>query len=347
MGRMEWWRETFAPGWQVLRRSPRALGGRALRYPVGFLGLCLLVAGILILTDVRWAEWPPRFVSWYRFWTLDAAAARNLMLVVFGPLAAAAGLILATVRTAAAHRQAQVAEARLVTERFSKAVEQLGHASLAVRLGGIYALEQIARASPAAYHWPIMETLTAFVRQGEPAATDHEGKESENPESQESKPPRIAADISAAMAVLARRNSDNDPDGRFLDLSGANLADLSLANVEPRNLANARLIAAKLQSSNLRGGVLLDANLLRADLRGAILRGADLRGAYLEEANLRGAVLPEADLGGAYLGGADLRMTGVSAEQLAKANNPLAAKLDNNVCAELEALLSAKEEATD
>jgi hypothetical protein len=43
------------------------------------------------------------------------------------------------------------------------AIEQLGTDSLAVRLGGIYALVQIAFDS-AELHWPIMEVLTAYLR---------------------------------------------------------------------------------------------------------------------------------------------------------------------------------------
>ncbi len=39
--------------------------------------------------------------------------------------------------------------------------------NLEVRLGGIYALERIARDSPKD-HWTIMEVLTAYVRENSP-----------------------------------------------------------------------------------------------------------------------------------------------------------------------------------
>ena len=52
-----------------------------------------------------------------------------------------------------------------ITERFTKAIEQLGDKErLMVRLGGIYALERIARDSESD-HWAVMEVLTAFVRE--------------------------------------------------------------------------------------------------------------------------------------------------------------------------------------
>lgn len=49
-----------------------------------------------------------------------------------------------------------------ITDRFTKAIDQLGKDNLAVRLGGIYALERIARDSESD-HWAVMEVLTAFV----------------------------------------------------------------------------------------------------------------------------------------------------------------------------------------
>jgi hypothetical protein len=57
-----------------------------------------------------------------------------------------------------------------ITDRFTKAIDQLGKDTLAIRLGGIYALERIARDSESD-HWAVMEVLTAFVREHRPAKT--------------------------------------------------------------------------------------------------------------------------------------------------------------------------------
>jgi hypothetical protein len=51
-----------------------------------------------------------------------------------------------------------------ITDRFTKAIDQLGKDTLAVRLGGIHALERIAIDSEAD-HWAVMEVLTAFIRE--------------------------------------------------------------------------------------------------------------------------------------------------------------------------------------
>ena len=74
----------------------------------------------------------------------------------------------------AANEQARVAKSRRrpaeqghITDRFTKAIEQLGSKEMAVRLGAIYALERISRDSPED-HWTIMEVLTAYVRDNAP-----------------------------------------------------------------------------------------------------------------------------------------------------------------------------------
>jgi hypothetical protein len=54
------------------------------------------------------------------------------------------------------------------TDRFTRAVEQLGASAMEVRIGGIYALERIARDSAAdgdgGDHPAVMAVLAAFVR---------------------------------------------------------------------------------------------------------------------------------------------------------------------------------------
>jgi hypothetical protein len=49
------------------------------------------------------------------------------------------------------------------TERFTRAVDQLGHDKSEVRIGGIYALERIAEESKEHY-WPVIEVITSYIR---------------------------------------------------------------------------------------------------------------------------------------------------------------------------------------
>jgi hypothetical protein len=84
----------------------------------------------------------------------DAARGRLLTL---GAGLFAAGVLVYTARTFALSRQGQV------TDRYTKAIEQLGSDKTDVRIGGIYALERVARDSKRD-HPVVMEMLAAFVR---------------------------------------------------------------------------------------------------------------------------------------------------------------------------------------
>jgi uncharacterized protein YjbI with pentapeptide repeats len=241
----------------------------------------------------------------------------------------------------------KVSEDKQVTERFSKSIEHLGNSNqIDIRLGGIYALEQIAIDS-AKYHWTIVEILSAFVREKcplvniAPPAGNLEPTSLEEQSEQKTSvptPKKVGVDIQAAMTVLGRRKVAQDPSGKNIDLRSVNLpfieiqeaslrganliganlseanlskADLSKASLRGANLSKADLIGADLSKADLiraslRGANLSKADLIGADLIGANLIGANLIGADLSEANLIGADLTEANLIGAFLIGADL-----------------------------------------
>lgn len=90
----------------------------------------------------------------------EAGRIRTALLALGAGLLAAVGAFY-TARSYQLNRQGQI------TDRFTNAIEQLGSKELAVRLGGIYALERIARDSPD-YRSQIMEVLTAYVRERAP-----------------------------------------------------------------------------------------------------------------------------------------------------------------------------------
>jgi len=103
-------------------------------------------------------------------------------------------------------RTFELTERGQVTDRFTKAIEQLGSEKLDVRIGSIYALERIARDS-ARDHPTVMEVLAAFIREhsheqwptGEPAA-----------DAPPAGPIRPRPDVQAAVTVIGRRISRND-----------------------------------------------------------------------------------------------------------------------------------------
>jgi hypothetical protein len=75
-------------------------------------------------------------------------------------LAAAGALWFTTRNFTLSRRTFELTEQGQVTDRYTKAIEQLGSDKLDVRIGSIYALERVARDS-ARDHPTVMEVLTA------------------------------------------------------------------------------------------------------------------------------------------------------------------------------------------
>ncbi len=189
-------------------------------------------------------------------------------------------------------------------DRFIQAVNQLGNDTLEMRLGGIYALERLAAGSERDY-WPIMEILTAYVRE--------RASVRKNPALKE--PPRQPApDIQAALDVIGRRrHSYNDGESQRLDLRGTDLRRVNLAgakfagailsevHLEEANLAGIRLEDAILREAHLERANLTQAEMERTFLLNSRLKGTRLRAANLRQAYLIGAQFDEADLLGADL----------------------------------------------
>ncbi len=205
-------------------------------------------------------------------------------------------------------------EAQLA-DRLTQAVDQLRDRNLGVRLGGIYALERLARTSENDY-WPIMEILTAFVRERASVTKNQPPKEP---------PLRLAPDIQAALDVMGRRrHTYQDGESQRLDLRGTDLRRVNLAGAK---LAGAILSEVRLEEANLAGISLEEAilraahlehsNLTEAKMQGAFLLNTRLNGARLRNANLQGAFLGGARFDGAELLGADLTdANGLTWEQL-------------------------------
>ncbi|TMR89586.1 pentapeptide repeat-containing protein [Nonomuraea basaltis] len=241
-------------------------------------------------------------------------------LVVIGGVVFTAQGLWYTAQSLDASRQAQLtAEEGQITDRYTKAVEQLGSAKLDVRLGGLYALERLAQDSHRD-HQTIYDVLAAFVREHDPkpSITDKELFTM-----------RATTDVAAALTIIGRRSATRDvraPDLNSIRTPGANLSEAYLmdagltearlfrADLTKAHLGGANLTSARLDGANLSGAELDYANLLGANLTDANLFRANLTDAYLTDANLTGANLIDANLTGANLTGANLtgaNLTGI------------------------------------
>jgi hypothetical protein len=253
----------------------------------GLAGALFMLAALLaVIVYLPQLAIDPRGLS-RNDWLTHVESLRTTMLQGLGGLALV-GTLYFSARTLRLNRRGQL------TERFSKAIEQLGSESLAIRLGGIYALEQIAVDSQE-LHWPVMEALTAYLREHA-----HIGRSTAAPAVEK----RLAVDHQAIATVIGRRRQEQDPDGQRLELHETELSGVQWGR--------AHLQRANLYRANLEG-----AYLRWAHLEGAGLVGTNLSNAHLERTYLREARLEGANLNSAWLGNADLSAArGLTWEQL-------------------------------
>jgi hypothetical protein len=242
-------------------------------------------------------------------------AARGRLLTLGAGLFAAGALLFTALTFNLSRRTFQQAEQGQVTDRYTKAIDQLGSDRLDVRIGGIYALERIARDSPRD-HPTVMEVLTAFIRDPHHEQRPRTDVEPETPMR------RPHADVQAAITVIGRRNRKGDI--QRIDLSGAYLKDVTLSgdfsdaflpdvNLSGGGLAeHGRLHGAFLLSANLTDGFFVGSDLVGVTLSRADLTGAHMNGVHLEGADLADVTFTGTELVGAHLKGANLLGRGVT-----------------------------------
>ena len=267
-------------------------------------------------------------------------------------------------------RTTRATEDGRITDRFSKAVEQLGtcnndgHKQLEPRLGGIYALERIARDSERD-RWPIIEILCAYIRSNAPRKFMTADPETGEPSFVEPKRRKPEPDIQAVLKVLSDLLAGFDAKsavGVDLNTTEMYLADLSECSLSNANMQEvyleeatlsrgqlrftdlrwASLERARLTKADLEGANLYRANLKKADLYGAVLKGTNLSEANLQKAKLKNAIIgfsgkKATNLRGANLEGTDLRGTdltwawGLTAGQISKALTDETTKLPESL----------------
>ena len=226
-----------------------------------------------------------------------------------------------------------------------------------VRLGAIYALEKLAR-DDLEIHWPIMETLCAYVRKnaGPPKSLDeiavalldrgiHDDDAREQLNLYRRSVEQPAVDVQAAITVIGRRSDAqrdferaqreqtkfSSTDAWRLNLARCNLAraDLTGLNLDAvilggsslafANCANADLIGARFDDAHLEG-----ARFMGTHLEKAWLFGAHLQGAWLNQAHFESATLRRAHLEGAFLAQANLQAADLTDAHLGSADLSLA-----------------------
>jgi uncharacterized protein YjbI with pentapeptide repeats len=318
------------------------------QYPL--ISLFFIIAAILSIAVPHWQ------VSGIDNATVQASQEnqnRATLAQMFGGIAIAISLYYTWRRIGIAEEDLKAIKEGQITERFTRAVDQLGaldqfgNPSIEIRLGGIYALERIANESEKDY-WPIIEILTAYLRKNSSFKTvenktfttlSMDIQANETTKKEIPYVDKMSLDVQAILTVIKRRKSfftNGESIGlnlqkthlRGVDLKGTHLegAHLERADLKEAHLEGAHLEGADLKGAHLEGACLDGAHLERADLNGAHLEGAYLTGTHLEKAflliaHLEGAYLIGTYFEGAYLKGADLERAYLIGAHLEGAKN--------------------------
>ncbi|MFC3736784.1 pentapeptide repeat-containing protein [Paractinoplanes deccanensis] len=208
---------------------------------------------------------------------------RGTALQSIAGLAVLAGAVIALQQLGDDRQQAREAQELTrqgqVSDRFSRAVDQLGSDRIEVRLGGIHTLVQVSE-QDGPHEQVVFQVLASYLRR---AAAP-------SPKRSPAKPRPLAVrapDCQAALNALIEPRGG--PGTAALDLSGL---DLSGAEIRGRYYPGA-------------DG---DYRMAPADLVDADFRGTDLRGATFETVYLLGSRFAGADLRGADFARADMSL---------------------------------------
>ena len=248
----------------------------------------VVAAAVVIVLAVIWALFVP-LADWLAHHDVGSASgplhetalddARGRLLTLGAGLLAAGALIFTARNFTLSRHTFELTEQGQVTDRYTQAIGQLGSDKLDVRIGGIYALERVARDS-ARDRLTVIEVLSAFIREHshEPwPPPDLSGRGTIR---------SLRPDVQAAVTVLGRREIQFGD--RYLDLAGA-------------DLAGAEFGSTKIPQTDFRTATLVGASFSFADVTSAILVGADLTNANFQYADLRSAILADTNVGNAIL----------------------------------------------
>ena len=212
-------------------------------------------------------DWLESFWCWLTDGESGSTTIRNLGLVI----GAVVALWLTLSRINVAKRQAEIADQGLLFDRYQRGAEMLGSPLLAVRLGGIYALQRLATEHPEEFLGQIVQQYCAFVRHPTRADDATTGSGTRRPGVNSS---GLREDVHAVMRIidgfLSNEGTQLVASGIWLDLRGADLAGADLSHYD---LSRANLAGAGLVDSDLSG-----AHLYQANLEGACIRRANVSG---------------------------------------------------------------------
>lgn len=262
-------------------QSVHAGAARVLRILIAAVTLCLVI-GVVVALAVKL---PGLEHDIHALPQKDQIAAQNALLQTMLQFAGGAVVLTGLYFTS---RTLYVSQQGQITGRFNDAIEHLGAASMAVRLGGIYALARIA-ADSARDAATIVEILSAYLRDATapPPAGPVQGAS------------RLEADVQAVLILLATAEWARSA---VIDLRGCRFAGLTTDRMD---LRGALLDEAAFYECRMPGSVFDGASLVATDFSEAYLRECSFRGCDAKVAKFTGAHLRHSDFAGANVFGAN------------------------------------------
>ena len=144
-----------------------------------------------------------------------------------------------------------VAEQGQITERYTRAIDQIGalrtdgSPAMEIRIGGLFALERIARESPTDY-WAVADVIAAYLRMHARYELDARGKPLDPPVTRR-------PDVQAAVQVLRSLRPHGGERTGGLDLSSADLRQATLGDAHLEGAWFDRRWKAMLRNAGVHG----------------------------------------------------------------------------------------------
>lgn len=178
----------------------------------------------------------------------------------------------------------KMTENKLENETFTAMLKILASPHLEVRVGGIYALENLARTNKD-FYWPVLHTLISYIKIYRSIDTNYK-----NPSRNEN----IQTDIQAILNFIAEGQYDI-PHNRsdIIDLSHVHLANVELSGSK---LAYVNFEGSSLENVNFNG-----ADLTEANFKNTTFKNTSFANTNLTQANFTNTKFTEVDFLGADL----------------------------------------------
>lgn len=238
-----------------------------------------------------------------------------------------------------AAEQSRIANENLYATLLTKAVEQLGATreekfvdeyitvtgstkkdvvsktvpNIEIRLGGIYALEKIAK-DHKSLHMPVMEILCSYVRQNaENSDFDNQNESDEKSEKSEIIKKLIRIDVQAAVSVIGRRNMSIIDE----EIIGDGRKDISFEDDVRFDLSNCRFTGLNMKGltfsrANFERSVFVDSNFDDAYFDRTNFSKSEFKNVTMQNIKVNGCKLDESRFIDIYIGEAIFNRTWIS-----------------------------------